>query len=54
VKKTTGKVLFRDLGLNRHELVIANCARGKMGDGPNQSINLQTHFATSRRKFKKD
>lgn len=42
-EEMTGKAI-RDLGLNRHELVIATKVRGKMGDGPNQSGLTRKHM----------
>jgi aryl-alcohol dehydrogenase-like predicted oxidoreductase len=42
-EEMTGKAI-RDLGLNRHELIIATKVRGKMGDGPNQSGLTRKHI----------
>ncbi len=42
-EEMTGKAI-KDLGLNRHELVIATKVRGKMGDGPNQSGLTRKHI----------
>ncbi|OAQ39169.1 aldo/keto reductase [Pedobacter psychrophilus] len=42
-EEMTGKAI-KDLGLNRHELVIATKVRGKMGEGPNQSGLTRKHI----------
>jgi aryl-alcohol dehydrogenase-like predicted oxidoreductase len=42
-EQMTGKAI-RDLGLNRHELVIATKVRGQMGPGPNDSGLSRKHI----------
>ncbi len=42
-EKLTGQSI-RDLGLNRHDLVIATKVRGKMGEGPNDSGLSRKHI----------
>lgn len=42
-EEMTGKAL-RDLGISRHEIVLATKVRGKMGDGPNQTGLSRGHI----------
>jgi aryl-alcohol dehydrogenase-like predicted oxidoreductase len=42
-EEMTGKAI-RNLGLNRHELVLATKVRGKMGEGPNQTGLSRGHI----------
>ncbi len=42
-EQMTGQAI-RDLGINRHDLVIATKVRGKMGDGPNDSGLSKKHI----------
>lgn len=42
-EQLTGQSI-RNLGLNRHDLVIATKVRGKMGEGPNQSGLTRKHI----------
>ncbi|SDM24591.1 Predicted oxidoreductase [Catalinimonas alkaloidigena] len=42
-EEMTGKAL-KDLGLNRHELIVATKVRGQMGQGPNQTGLSRHHI----------
>src|SRR5690606_10875433 len=42
-EEMTGKAI-RNLGLNRHELVLATKVRGKMGEGPNETGLSRAHI----------
>ena len=42
-EQLTGQAI-RDLGLNRHDLVIATKVRGKMGEGPNNTGLSRKHI----------